>query len=78
MTDSTEAIRRAMTPDMPHQLRAAIDAGEPVWDTDGLRAEFDVIGFAAPFVVVQRKADGAKGSLLFAHSPRHYFGWVAD
>ena len=48
-----------------------------VWDTEQVRAEFDVIGFGAPFMVVRRKSDGAKGSLTFQHSPRFYWGWEA-
>jgi chromosome partitioning protein len=49
-----------------------------VWDTDELRAEFDVIGFMAPFVGVRRKSDGRKGSLEFQHHPRFYFSFVPD
>jgi hypothetical protein len=57
--------------------------GEPsgvreIWDTDGLRADFEVLGFQAPFVAVRRKSDGQKGSLQFDHSPRIYYGWVPD
>ena len=29
----------------------------------------------APLVVVRRKSDGVKGSLMFQHSPRFYFGF---
>ena len=46
-----------------------------VWDTEELRAEFEVIGFAAPLVVVRRRSDGRKGSLEFQHAPRFYFNW---
>lgn len=49
-----------------------------VWDTDQLRASFDVLGFSAPFVVVSRKSDGKRGSLEFTHSPRFYFNFVSD
>jgi hypothetical protein len=42
------------------------------WDTAQLQADFEVIGFSAPFVVVRRRADGQKGSLEFTHSPRVY------
>jgi len=35
--------------------------------------EFEAIGFAAPLIVVRRRADGVKGSLMFQHSPRFYF-----
>jgi hypothetical protein len=48
------------------------------WDTDALRRDFEVIGFLAPYVAVRRKADGVVGSLQFTHSPRVYFGFVAD
>ena len=34
-----------------------------------------VIGFSAPLVVVSRKSDGQKGSLMFQASPRFYFGF---
>lgn len=44
-----------------------------VWDTDALRAEFEVRGFAAPFCVVARWADGKRGTLAFQHHPRLYF-----
>ena len=40
-----------------------------------MSAEFEGIGFAAPFLVVKRKSDGKKGSLEFQHSPRFYFNW---
>ena len=49
-----------------------------VWDTDQLRRDFDVQGFAAPLVVVVRKSDGQLGSLFFQHSPRFYFDFAAD
>lgn len=44
-----------------------------VWDTSELSADFKVISFLAPTVSVVRKSDGAKGSMLFCHSPRFYF-----
>jgi hypothetical protein len=71
----TDAARAALLPEMPAELLARVEAGEQVWDTDQLRADFEVTGFAAPFVVVRRKIDGAVGSLMFTHNPRYYFGW---
>jgi hypothetical protein len=44
-----------------------------VWDTKQLQAEYNVIGFAAGFVVVVRKADQVRGSLMFQHMPRFYY-----
>lgn len=45
-----------------------------MWDTTEL-AEFVIIGFMAPILVVQRKADGVKGTLEFQHQPRFYFNF---
>jgi hypothetical protein len=47
----------------------------PTWDTEQLKADFEVIGYQAPFVVVRRRADGMRGTLEFTHRPRVYFGW---
>jgi hypothetical protein len=41
-----------------------------------MRAEFEVVGFAAPFVHVIRRSDQRDGSLTFTHNPRFYFGWT--
>jgi hypothetical protein len=45
------------------------------WTTAELQRDFEVLGFAAPFVVVKRRTDCAVGSLEFAHSPRVYFAF---
>ncbi len=78
MTDSTESIRRQMIGEINAQpgTREYLEAkyGQ-VWDTEQLREGFEVIGFGAPLVVVRRKADGVKGSLMFQHHPRFYFGF---
>lgn len=81
MSDPTEDIRRTMVAEINSNAgeRAALekDHGQ-VWDTDQLTADYTVDGFAAPFVIVRRKSDGKKGSLLFQHSPRFYYGFSAD
>lgn len=41
-------------------------------NTEEMRAEYEVIGFLAPYVVVRRKSDGVKGTLTFTHMPRVY------
>jgi hypothetical protein len=48
------------------------------WFVDTLQQDFEVIGFLAPFVVVKRKSDGQRGTLMFEHMPRRYFGWEAE
>lgn len=46
-----------------------------VWDTAELQRDFRVKGFAAPHVVVERKADNQVGTLTFQHHPRYYFAF---
>lgn len=78
MSDSTENIRRTLAAQINAQpgSREALEAEHGrVWNTDELREAFDVLGFGAPLVVVRRKADGVKGSLMFQHNPRFYFGF---
>jgi hypothetical protein len=81
MSDPTESIRREMVAEINAEpgSRAALEAkyGQ-VWDTDQVRVEFEVIGFMAPLVGVRRKLDGVKGSLLFQHNPRFYFGFQPE
>jgi len=78
MNDETETIRRLQLAEINAEpgSREALEAKHgQVWDTDELRRDFAVEGFMAPFVVVRRKADGQKGSLMFQASPRFYFGF---
>jgi hypothetical protein len=81
MTDETEDIRREMVAEINSQpgSREALEAAHGhVWDTTQLAADFEVLGFMAPFVIVRRKSDGKKGSLEFQHSPRFYYSFLAD
>lgn len=77
MSDPTAPIRKAMVESGVPQADLAADQ-DRTWTTDEMQAEFDVLSFAAPYVVVTRKSDGQLGSLEFTHSPRIYFGWRAD
>ena len=81
MSDSTENVRREMQSEINANAveRTALEEKHgQVWDPSEIRQDFDVIGFAAPFMVVSRKVDGQKGSLLFQHGPRFYWGFQAD
>jgi len=74
--DNTEALRREMIEtNQPHVDLAHADRR---WDTAQLQADFEVLGFMAPFVVVRRRSDGVRGSMEFTHSPRFYFNFTAD
>jgi hypothetical protein len=81
MADETEAIRREMVANINANAgpRAELEQqyGE-VWDTAELSRDFEVLGFAAPFVVVRRRSDRVRGSLLFQHHPRIYYSFQPE
>jgi hypothetical protein len=81
MSDPTERIRRerlAEINDDPSGREALEATYGQIWNTEELGRDFEVIGFAAPLVVVRRRADGRLGSLEFQHHPRFYFNFIAD
>ena len=62
-------------------LRAQLEAEHGkgnVFTTTELSEHFEVMGFAAPCVVVRRLTDKQVGSLFFTHRPRLYYGFQAD
>jgi hypothetical protein len=76
--DGTQNIRRALSLAINAQPteRAILEARHGrVWSASELSNDFEVLGFAAPFVVVKLKADHQLGSLMFQHRPRYYFGF---
>ena len=87
--DNTEAVRKIMVVGLNAQVETndetterarlvTIHGESNVWNTDELRAKFEVIGFAAPCCVVRERETGKKGSVFFQHSPRFYFDHRAD
>lgn len=79
--DETEGTRRELQAAVNSTAEARAETEEKygqVWDTTELTRDFEVLGFAAPFVVVRRRSDGVKGSLMFQHSPRLYFRFKED
>lgn len=81
MSDPTESIRRQRLAEInaePGSREALESEYGQVWDTDQLREDFDVLGFLAPYVVVRRKSDGAKGSLEFQNSPRFFYSFSPE
>jgi hypothetical protein len=81
MSDATEAIRRQQLAEInadPNGREALEAKHGQVWDTSEVQRDFDVLGFMAPYVVVSRKSDGKKGSLMFQGSPRFYFSFQED
>jgi len=78
MFDETEEIRKQMLGEInaePGSREFLEQKHGQVWDTSELSRDFEVEGFMAPFVVVRRKSDGVKGSMMFQHHPRFYYGF---
>ena len=81
MTDETEAIRREMVATINAEpgSRPDLEAKHgQVWDTEQLKDDFQVLGFAAPFVIVRRRSDGVRGSLMFQNDPRFYHSFEPE
>lgn len=47
----------------------------PAMTTDQMRSLYEVVAFAAPYVEVRRRSDGARGVLSFDHAPRYYYNF---
>ena len=78
MSDPTEAIRRGLQQEINavEGSREHLEAQHgQVWDTQEVQADFVITAFMAPFIVVCRKSDGARGSMAFQHDPRFYFNF---
>jgi|3_EtaG_2_1085321.scaffolds.fasta_scaffold04363_17 hypothetical protein len=82
MPDPTEPARRALKRGLdaaaPSTREEAEEAYGRVWSTAELQADFRVRCFLAPFVMVTRKSDGARGSLAFSHRPRWYHTFTPE
>lgn len=79
MSDPSENIRRQQVAEINAEpgSREALEAQYgKVWSTGELQDEFEALGFMAPYIVVRRRSDGVKGSLMFQHSPRFYFSFT--
>jgi hypothetical protein len=72
-----DVIRMAMIASGQPAADLAASQGQK-WAPDELIRDFDVLGFAAPFVVVMRRSDKVIGSLEFTGSPRVYFAFRKD
>lgn len=74
MSDDTAQVRRELVEMGEPQRQLSEERGQ-TWDTAQLQDDFEVEGFQAPYVVVRRRSDGVRGSLMFTHRPRVYFGF---
>ncbi len=81
MADQTETIRRTLCKSLNAEPGSREDLEArygDVWDTQQLQEHFTVLGFCAPFCVVERKLDHTKGSVLLQHSPRFYHSFKPE
>jgi len=78
--DPTEVLRKNLVehinshPETREKLEEVFGK-EDVFDTKEVSEEFKIVGFMAPFVLVERKSDGVEGTLMFQHDPRFYFNF---
>ena len=69
-------LRDRIAADGPRTREQIVETEGAAWDTTELCRDYEVLGFAAPLVVVNRRSDGQKGSLMFQHGPpRLYWGF---
>ena len=81
MSDPTESIRRQQLAEINAEpgSREYLEAKHgKVWSTDELQEEFQALGFMAPYIIVRRKCDGVRGSLMFQANPRFYFSFSPE
>lgn len=81
MSDPTEAVRRELVEqiNLVPGSREALEAQHgKVYDTSELQDEYQPLGFLAPFIIVRRRSDGVRGSLMFQNSPRFYYGFKPE
>ena len=81
MSDPTEAIRRELVSqiNLVPGSREALEAQHgKVYDTSELQDEYQPLDFLAPFIIVRRRSDGVRGSLMFQNSPRFYYGFKPE
>jgi hypothetical protein len=81
MPDPTETIRRQQLAEInavPGSREALEAQHGQIWDTSELQDEFQALGFMAPYIIVRRRSDGVKGSLMFQANPRYYFSFQPE
>lgn len=66
------------TEDINEDLRRLTLEHGDVWTTEGMKRDFVVHGYCAPYVIVTRKKDSQKGTLQFQHAPRLYFNFQKE
>ena len=81
MIDESEMARREMVATINADPGSRPDLESKhgqVWDTSELQEDFQVLGFMAPLVVVRRRSDGVRGSLMFQNDPRFYYSFSPE
>lgn len=60
----------------PKECRKVLEAEHgDVWDSYELARDFEVEAFSPPLVVCVRRCDGVRGTLVYQHDPRFYWGF---
>ena len=81
MDDPTVELRKQRAREINSRPRNRLalhrDFGD-VWTHQEMAQEFDIVLWICPLVIVIRRSDGIKGSLLYQHQPRFYFRFYPD
>ena len=56
-------------------VHQAIQEDGECWTTEEVQEDFEITGFMAPFVTAVKRETKEKGTLVFVHRPRVYYGW---
>lgn len=72
-TQSKQLINASTSSDDLRAKLAEKHGADNVFNTVEATDKFAFEAFMAPFALVKRKSDGARGTLEFTHSPRYYF-----
>lgn len=81
MADTTKSIRKQMVAELnlDDNTKADLEAKHgKVWTTSEMSAEYEALGFMAPYIIVRKRETGERGSLMFTHSPRFYFNFQPE
>jgi len=78
LSKKTGTVNRSATGDATLDRRLLEAVHGRVWDPAEAKAEFKFKARLAPFVLVERRRDGAKGTLEYQDSPRLFYRWRED
>jgi len=59
------------------RFKGDFNMNQQKWNTQEVQKDFEILSFFAPFVAVERKIDGKRGTMRFDDYPRYYYDFKA-